>query len=499
MNYRSLKIHSAINLFFIILSSMILINFVIAVFWYEHIIQHQLKAIRHEIQRGYEINIHSNQDSYLPFKNFLLTLTSHAETPIHEIVHSNYAITHRSTLSPQITVFEQGYHSFEAIEQKLNSNPAASLFSLRRRSTIFPLKNKYAIEEQNWIGISLNTSPIIHELWNKEKIILLYIFFNSVILATIVFFRFRKIFFKPIDNLLDLADNYQLNDGRWTLQPSGGGEFDQLSQAMNAMVMRIEEDRDRLIESVAQLQETNKHLHIAQQETLQAEKLAATGRLAAGFAHEIGNPVTIIQGYLELLQQDSHPQQQRQDFIKRSLEELRRIDALLFQLMDLSRAQKKKETPVSPATICRDLIKALKTNCSNTIQIRLEYDETESLVFCDQESLRQVLLNIFLNAIDAINESPSAEHGKIVCVIRNELDENTPIVAIKITDNGSGIEPSRLDYIFDPFFTTKPVGKGTGLGLSVAHRIIKSMHGSIKVESIPGKSTTFTISFPQYI
>jgi signal transduction histidine kinase len=476
---------------------MLLINFVVAVFWYEHMIQNQFKAIRHEIQRGYAAHTSSDQDEHLPFQTFLLTLASHPETPIHQIAHSNYTISHRSSLSPQITIYERGYDTLEEIDKKLNSPLSTSPFAMRSRFIIFSLKNKYNPLGQNWIGVSLNTSLIIHELWNKEKIILLYIFFNSVILATIIFFRFRKIVFKPIDNLLSLADNYQLNDGDWTLQPCGGGEFDQLSQAMNAMIMRIEDDRNRLIQSVEQLQKTNKYLQIAQQETLQAEKLAATGRLAAGFAHEIGNPVTIIQGYLEILQQDSHPQQERQDFIKRSLEELGRIDALLFQLMNLSRVQKKNEEPVAPIHICQDLIEALKPNCSNTIQIILECDEKESLVFCDQDSLRQVLLNIFLNGIDAIKENPS-KNGKIICNIKNESAKNTTNVVIKITDNGTGIEPSRLDNIFDPFFTTKPVGKGTGLGLSVAHRIIKSMQGSIKVTSTHGQNTTFTISIPLY-
>lgn len=479
--------------------AMVLINFVIVIFWYEHVLQYQFKTIHLLIEGRYNVETTSMSTDDQGFQSYLKNLVSSPETPVVHILFDNYQIIKEEQHSPKVLSLNKRPTTLNEIHHILNSSRSPSTFLTNRRSTIFSLGHNKNQTQDNWVGVTINTSLIIKEIWKKEKIILLYIFFNSFILATVVFFRFRKIVFKPIDTLLNLANNYHLNEGDWSLQPAGGGEFDQLAQAMKAMTLRIEEDRDRLLESVVQLQQTNNKLQISQQETLQAEKLAATGRLAAGFAHEIGNPVAIVQGYLELVQQRSYSEDEKLDFVKRSLKELNRIDSLLFQLMDLSKNQKKAEQPVDPVVVIRELIETLSTNFSKSnTQVKLESNEKRLLIFCDRDVLRQVLLNFFLNSIDAIEEIQSIREGKIHCEITCQFVGEIKFVIITVEDNGTGIEQSKLQYIFDPFFTTKPVGQGTGLGLSVAHRLIESMNGKIEVDSRHNEGTTFTIYIPQY-
>lgn len=497
MNFRNLKLHTATNLFATIILAMLLINCIIAIFWYEHLIKQHCTILQNTITRNY-----TEIETIITSKNIA------SRHQLESLIGFNFfritTITHNNTITPiqDLKIVLPNEKLFDYVPTKA---VASSQKDIRLLPPFFHKNRNFDISVTPFtdsnttlsINVQMDTSSLLLEIWKKEKVILLYIIFNAFILTTILFFRFRKTVFTPIDNLLNVANSYQLHDGIWTIQPTKSGEFDQLSQAMNAMVLRIEKDRDKLLENVQQLKETNKDLKLAQQETIQAEKLASTGRLAAGFAHEIGNPVTIIQGYLELLKQNTFSENDKCDFLNRSLAELKRIDSLLFQLMDLASNKKENECSISPVVICDELATTLQSTLSrNNIDVSLDTTNTSLYIFCDPELFRQIMLNLFLNSIDAILAQKSS--GSIHCAFKSKYLNDTQYVLIQFEDNGIGIENDNIDMIFDPFFTTKPVGEGTGLGLSVVRRIIKSLNGHVEVQSHPSKGTTLRLFIPQH-
>lgn len=498
MSYRNLKLHTALNIFVVITLGMIMINGVLAVFWHEHIVRQHLKTVEAHISQGKsEIVNELQENSNIDVINLKIELGV-TQFNISQIVYKNFNITFNESDQAKVELLPYSQDS-DAIKNLLESaNSHLPQFFQDKRYQIIYLNDQEHHNHQP-LGIVVDVSKYVEQIWVKEKVILLYILFNAAILTTILFFRFRKTLFIPIDSLLNVANNYQLHEGIWSIQPSQSREFDQLSLAMNAMVERIEKDRDRLVKNLKQLEQANQKLKKAHRETIQAEKLAATGRLAAGFAHEIGNPVTIIQGYLELIQQNQFSEQEKQDFVTRSLVELKRIDTLLFDLMDLAKEKPKNIQLISISSVLVDVLSTLQSTFNqNSITTNHTLDSS-AMILADSELIRQVFLNVLLNSIDAIAEKKDRVEGIITCSIETTIISDTNMAQIIIEDNGIGFAGEETEQLFEPFFTTKPIGKGTGLGLSVVHRIIDDLGGYIEVSTVNNSGTAFRIYLPQSI
>ena len=269
------------------------------------------------------------------------------------------------------------------------------------------------------------------------------------------------------------------------------------------MLERISEDKHKLLSTVQSLEKANVDLKQAQKEIIRAEKLASVGRLSAGIAHEIGNPIGIVIGYLELLKQADLPEGERQEYIRRTEEEISRINTIIRQLLNLSRPSKEGHGVIHLHEIIHDIANVIQFQpLMANIRIELSLDAENDEVFADSNQIRQVFLNLMLNAADAIAANQCA--GKGMVAVRTGIEtpaENTSgetqsILRIEVSDNGSGISRENLGNVFDPFFTTKETGKGTGLGLSVSFMILESFGGSIAAESREGKGTTMTIHLP---
>ena len=219
----------------------------------------------------------------------------------------------------------------------------------------------------------------------------------------------------------------------------------------------------------------------------QSEKLAVIGQIAAGVAHEIGNPLASISSLVQILQrknQDSHIEDQLA-IIKENID---RITKIVRELVDFSR-------PPSYETAVQDITAVIKTALGivkydkRVRKVKFETDLQNELpmVSIAADQLLQVFVNVLINALDAIE-------GNGIIEVKSYTDMKN--VLIDIHDNGCGIDEVTLTKIFDPFFTTKDVGKGTGLGLSVSYGIIKRFNGEIKVESKLNEGSKFTISIP---
>jgi signal transduction histidine kinase len=227
------------------------------------------------------------------------------------------------------------------------------------------------------------------------------------------------------------------------------------------------------------------------------------GRLSAGIAHEIGNPIGIVTGYLDLLKQEDINANERDEYITRTETEIERISTIIRQLLEVSRPSGSDRTSVSVHELIHDTASVIQVQpLMSDIELLLELNAEDDTVLADSNQLRQVFLNLIINAADAISVEADSTAAKLRIITALETDgepnENKPSAALKIlfVDNGAGIDEKNLDNIFDPFFTTKDPGRGTGLGLSVSFMIVESMGGTMTATSEAGRGATMKISLP---
>ena len=236
------------------------------------------------------------------------------------------------------------------------------------------------------------------------------------------------------------------------------------------------------------VKERTKELEAAQKQLLQSEKLASLGKMAAGVAHEINNPLTAILTFSKLLLGDLDKNDPRCEDLQTIVDETLRCRDIVRGLLDFSRETKSKKQWTDINSVIEETLFLLQHQAIFH-DIKIEKNLADSLprINLDRSQIKQVFMNMFLNAAEAM-----AEKG-ILTVTTLSKDKS---VIVKIKDTGCGIPEKNISKLFDPFFSTKKVGKGTGLGLSVSYGIVKAHNGSIDVESKVGEGTEFTIKFP---
>jgi len=355
------------------------------------------------------------------------------------------------------------------------------------------------------ISIVLPLDKVYETLRRSQKVLFIYIFINTAILTFIGLYRLSKVFLEPMYRLVKRADEYREDDGIFFAVRKEDNELNQLSKALNRMLERISGDREKLQSMVISLEKANFDLKQAQKEIIRAEKLASVGRLSSGIAHEIGNPIGIIIGYLDLIKQKDITDDERVEYIIRTENEVNRINTIIRQLLDLSRPSEAGLTAVSVHEIINDISNVIKPQpMMANIKLELELAAERDTVFADPNQLRQVFLNLMINASDAISSRKKKNAGEIV--IKSTVmpqsdsdDDHIPLLKLIYIDNGPGIPDENIGNIFDPFYTTKEPGKGTGLGLSVSFMIIENFGGKIEATSKQGEGTTMTVSLPLYM
>lgn len=228
----------------------------------------------------------------------------------------------------------------------------------------------------------------------------------------------------------------------------------------------------------------------------QQDRLAALGTLAAGIAHEINNPLSVISNYIQSLLKNEYIKKFAQKEFLLIEEEIQRISNIINNLLVFSRQSKTEKSPVLINDLIRSTLIMLNFQLKSlSIHLYESYDSEIPYIFVDTPKIQQAFLNIFINSIQAM------KNGGSLKIITQHIKENTkefPEGSIKIiiSDTGYGIEKQHINKIFDPFFTTKPVGQGTGLGLPISYSIIKDHGGIIEVESTPRLGTNFKIFLP---
>src|SRR5262245_10157562 len=252
-------------------------------------------------------------------------------------------------------------------------------------------------------------------------------------------------------------------------------------------VCRSEDGKSSRLVGLAVDITAQKQAQVSQHELAEATRMDAVGRLAGGVAHDFNNLLTVIAGYAELVAATLDGA----DFRAEDLGEIKRAahqaSLLTRQLLAFSRKQVLRPEVLDMNGIIRDVGVLIRRLIGNGIDVVIELTGSPLLVLGDRSQLEQVLLNLAVNARDAMPVG-----GRLI--IRTAGNAST--VFVIVTDNGIGIPPELVNRIFEPFFTTKDVGKGAGLGLSTAYGIIKQSRGEIQVQTAPGQGTVFTISLP---
>lgn len=223
-------------------------------------------------------------------------------------------------------------------------------------------------------------------------------------------------------------------------------------------------------------------------EIARSQRLASIGRLAAGVAHEIRNPLSSIKGFATYFKERYRDTPKDHQIAEIMIQEVERLDRVIGQLLEFARPMSIQRRATQLDALIRHSLKMVEGDARQKgITLNVESDPHINAVHIDPDRIKQVLLNLFLNAMEAMSEG-----GKLsVAVLR--LDTNRSI-QITVSDTGPGIKPEDLPNLFDPYFTTKP--SGTGLGLAIVHKIIESHQGEIEVKSMSGEGTTITMVIP---
>jgi signal transduction histidine kinase len=299
---------------------------------------------------------------------------------------------------------------------------------------------------------------------------------------------------RPIRNMV--AATRSVAAGRFDHPVAVGseGEIGLLAQSLNAMQTSLQQMRRELEEAARTLEDKvaarTDELARMQLRMAQSERLASIGVLAAGVAHEINNPLGGILALTALALEQTAADDPRRENLEEVVRQTRRCGEIVKHLLEFSRQNRVIPEEVDLNALVGKTL-ALLERQAMFLNVRVERDLQGDLprLVADGSQLQQVLINILMNAVQAMHE-----HGTLR--VQSRYDRGRDDVVLAIRDSGCGIPAEQIDRIFDPFYTTKESGQGTGLGLSIAYGIVSRHHGAIEVESAVGAGTTFTIRLP---
>jgi signal transduction histidine kinase len=327
-----------------------------------------------------------------------------------------------------------------------------------------------------------------------------------IALSVPIFLRVARGISHPLEDMVATIGKVEQGDlGARSRSTGTDDEIAQVSGHLDLLLDRVQQrDReqrnwarelnDKVDERTRELREANQRLEATTKQLVVSEKLAAVGEITAGIAHEINNPIAVIQGNLDVIREELGA---GADGMKVEFgliyEQVHSINILVNKLLQFARPEEyagviDQHVPNEVINDCVPLVQHLL----NKVEITLELDlKADRLVAMNRTELQQVLINLLVNAIHAMPDG-----GHLLLRSANHDHEGGEGVEIEVTDTGSGMSAQVIDNIFDPFFTTKQ-SEGTGLGLSISQKLMSRSGGRIRVESEPGVGTSFYIWVPR--
>jgi two-component system, NtrC family, sensor kinase len=362
-----------------------------------------------------------------------------------------------------------------------------------------------------------------------------FVFLSILIVADLaIFFVFgrwllrTRVFF-PLDRMVEEAEGIAEGDYGRRIPLVGSQELDRLSASLNRMADRVINHQMELARNVESLERTNRELTTARDELIRSEKMASLGQMAAGVAHEIGNPLSAIMGNVDLMRRGAEGQLLK--LADATLEQVWRIDRIVKGLVEYSRSREAKVRPIDVNGVVGRTLELMQSQPRfQGLAVTTALSDDLPAVGADPYQLEQVLVNLLLNAADAtagsdvravhISTTHSRYQEPVLVPTRRETDPpgvdyshrrrfNQPdqvprlhvfrtgdqVVELTVEDTGPGIPAAIIQRIFEPFMTTKDPGKGTGLGLAVSARLIDGMDGTIRASNT-ARGACFTIMLP---
>jgi two-component system NtrC family sensor kinase len=336
----------------------------------------------------------------------------------------------------------------------------------------------------------------------------------------------------PVERMVEDVRRLAAGDQAHRIGPVDAAELQAIRSSVNAMADRLVEKQRVLAENVASLDRTNAELVAARDEVIRTARLASVGTLAAGIAHEVGNPLAALMAFTDLARQRLAREGGDTELLDSIRGEAERIDRIVRTLLEYARGRGAPSGAVAVDAVV-ERVRELVESQRSLEGVRVSWPGPAPelpRVPGEAQQLEQILVNLLLNARDAMADSPERsvaitldwEEGALTQMparreddppeinylhrrrVSHDVDVGGPdpvftaerLVAIRVEDTGPGIPEEDLDRIFDPFFTTKEPGKGTGLGLSICGRLAEGMGGRMSVENVPGGGARFTIRLP---
>jgi len=350
-------------------------------------------------------------------------------------------------------------------------------------------------------------------LARRSKNFIIFSILFIIILATLYSFLIPPSLTKTIRRLTDFANRIALDgDLSDTITIENQDEIGQLASSFNKMIQALRRSKEELerwgktlegkVKSrTKELQEAYRQLEMAQVHLVQSSKLASIGELAAGMAHEINNPMTVIINHAEILLDEFKHNEEISEYCQGILMMGQRISRIIKDLLTFARQDNQVYSFCFIPELIDEVLGLTKKRLEKEgIRIEKEYEADLPLVSVQRSQLEQVFLNLIMNAKDALLEKSERKGNtsdKLLYIEVRKVEGDCPsMIQIIFGDTGTGINPENLERVFDPFFTTKREYKGTGLGLSISYGIIKSHGGNIHIESHEGKFTKFIIELP---
>lgn len=323
----------------------------------------------------------------------------------------------------------------------------------------------------------------------------LFLFYLGLTASTVLLLSYVLLTYfivRPIDRLRLASERLAAGRLHTRVPVQGAAEVARLAATFNEMAAQLREDRASLQQRLEELEQTTAELTTAQEQVIRSARLAAVGRLSAGVAHEIGNPLAAIRGLLDLMQLGDLDRDEEKEFVTRIQRETERIHHTIADLLDFSRddsgSDARIESSADLAEVVSDTVKLIdRQSRFRDIELDLALEEGLSRVRGDHERLRQLLLNLLFNAADALGGK-----GRIEVLARDAAG----VVELIVEDDGPGIASEIIDQVFDPFVTTKAAGQGTGLGLAVCYTIVERLGGTIEASNRKQGGASFEVRLP---